>query len=111
MERLGINAGEINVIVHVKIISGQKYVYTNNGSISVEKQWNIAESFYPLQAVVTHLNVSVSDQLTFTNIQQLFPLGSKVFMLGHPHYGAMGEVLSINKTLILFFSVTGSKLL
>lgn len=95
--RLGIDVGDADILVHVKGFAGQKYVFTSTGSIAVEKQWNEVESVYPLEAVVTHLDVSVNDMLTFKNIQELFPLGSKVFMLGNPHYGAMGEVILTNR--------------
>lgn len=79
--------------MHVKTFCGQKYTYNKSGGIAVEKQWTFAESAYPLQAIVRYLNVSVTNKLVFENIQQLFPLGSTVFMLGNLYYGSTGTVI------------------
>ena len=32
----------------------------------------------------------------FSTVNQLFPANSEVFMLGSPHYGAMGKVLEVD---------------
>ena len=31
----------------------------------------------------------------FKTLDELFPVNTEVFMLGNPHYGCLGEVLSI----------------
>ncbi|GLV41654.1 pacman [Carabus blaptoides fortunei] len=92
-EKLGIEVGETSILVHVKVLAGQKYVSTQTGLISMEKQWAKAESCYPLQSVVRELVVHEGCATQFANIQDLFPLKSKCFMIGHPHYGTIGEVI------------------
>lgn len=96
--RLGIEVGNTDVLVHVKGFCGQRYIYSPTGSITLEKQWNRAESNYSLQTIIVSLNVSHSHHHIFQNIQELFPIDSTVFMLGTPFYGCQGNVID-NVTL------------
>ena len=34
----------------------------------------------------------VADDMHFSTMDELFPAGAAVFMLGNPHYGCQGEV-------------------
>lgn len=85
--------GETEILVHVQVMTGRKYVFTQHGRATLEKQYATVQSHYPLQAVVK--NISVHDQYhsTYQDISTVFPPGATCFLLAHPHYGAMGEVM------------------
>lgn len=91
--RLGIEVGKTEVLVHVKVMTGRKYVFTPHGRATLEKQFATVQSNYPLQTIVKDIAVHDHYHSTFQDISTVFPPGSSCFMLGHPHYGAMGEIL------------------
>lgn len=85
--------GDTDILLHVKLLVGEKYSYLPTGRISLEKHWANVEMAYPVQAVIQDLVVYEGAKRTFDTIQDVFPLGSKCFMLANPHYGSMGEVI------------------
>lgn len=89
---MGIDVEDTNILVHVKQVTGQKYSYTTGGRIALEKQWANVESCYPVQSVIQNLVVYEPEGNKYETIQDLFPISSKCFMLGHPHYGSIGVV-------------------
>lgn len=61
--------------------------------MSLEKMWSTHPASYAHQAVVTDIAVHDPGYVSNLNVKDVFTIGSIVFMLGHPHYGAMGEVI------------------
>lgn len=57
---------------------------------------------YALQTTVRDIAVHDKTFVQFHTLQEVFPLKSVCFMLGHPHYGAMGEASCVCWILILF---------
>ncbi|XP_018322001.1 5'-3' exoribonuclease 1 isoform X2 [Agrilus planipennis] len=99
MSRLGINVGETQVLVHVRVMIGRKYAFTPQGRVNLEKQWAVIESAYPLQAVVQNIAVYEKKYEMYKSIGNIFSVGTKCFMLGQPYYGAVGEVLESKESL------------
>ncbi|KAK4879546.1 hypothetical protein RN001_007692 [Aquatica leii] len=97
--RMGVFVGATEVLVHVKVLTGQKYVFVQLGRITLEKQYSKFTSVYPLQTVVKNIPVHTESFTTYTNIEEVFPLGSHCFMLGQPCYGVLGEVMDSKETL------------
>lgn len=92
--------GNTDVLIHVKILTGRKYIFTASGRATLEKQWAFVPSCYPIQVVLKDILVYVKFDLKFQDISNIFPVGSRCFMLGHPHYGSIGEVFVHIWTLI-----------
>lgn len=90
--RMGIIVGDINIMVHVKLMTGRKCLFTQNGRITYEKQWSNAIYPFPLQTIVKEINSYNASDVPYKNVEDLFPLGSYCFMLGQPHYACMGKV-------------------
>ncbi|KAJ8687572.1 hypothetical protein QAD02_023366 [Eretmocerus hayati] len=90
--RLGIEVDKIEIIVHAAQITGRRYVYGTQGKMTLEKQWHDIPTMYAYQTVVEDITVHSQDFIQFTSIADVFVLKSICFMLGHPHYGSMGEV-------------------
>ncbi|XP_014226840.1 5'-3' exoribonuclease 1 isoform X1 [Trichogramma pretiosum] len=90
--RLGIEVGETEVLVHACPMVGRQYVYSSQGKMTLEKQWNEISVPYAYQVVLLDLTVHNQDFIQFTSIVDVYKPKSTCFMLGHPHYGAMGEV-------------------
>lgn len=72
---------------------GRKYIFMPQGRATLEKQFADIPSNYPLQTIVRDIVVHDEHNNTYRDISEVFLAGSKCFMLGHPHYGTMGEVL------------------
>lgn len=91
--RLGIEIGDTEILVHARLMTGRRYIFGNHGKLSLEKQWSDIPSTFALQASVIDLAVHDPTFVQYKNIDQVFTPKSICFMLGHPHYGAMGEVI------------------
>ncbi|XP_078043775.1 5'-3' exoribonuclease pacman isoform X2 [Augochlora pura] len=92
--RLGIEVGEIKILVHVRLMIGSKYIFNRHGKLHFEKQWSNMLTAYAYQTVVKDLSVhNCNITLLYTTIENIFMPGTICFLLGHPHYGAMGTVI------------------
>ncbi|XP_071053139.1 5'-3' exoribonuclease 1 isoform X2 [Onthophagus taurus] len=90
--RFGIEVGPVSILVHVKVMIGRKYMFTQAGRVTLEKQWAPITSPYPLQSIVKEILVNDDVHSAFRDIESLFPVGSLCFMLSHPCYGSCGTV-------------------
>ncbi|XP_051172121.1 5'-3' exoribonuclease 1 isoform X3 [Leptopilina boulardi] len=90
--RLGIDVGNIDILVHVRLIVGRKYIFGSQGKLTLEKEWSDFESPYAYQVTLKDINVHNKSFVQYTSVSDVFKPKSVCFMLGHPHYGAMGEV-------------------
>lgn len=95
MRRLGVDIGETNLIVYVNHVSGRKYVFGQEGKITLEKQYSEIQDPYALQAIVEDIAVHDSSFVQYKTLEQVFPPGSKCFLLAPPVYGSVGEVRSV----------------
>ncbi|CAL8276824.1 unnamed protein product [Lota lota] len=93
LKRKGIVVKETAVLVYVQQLTGRKYVPLPNGSVVLEKQWSRQVLPFPYQTVVQDIEAFDSSHARFRTLEELFPPSTSVFMVGHPYYGAMGEVL------------------
>ena len=96
--RWGVDIGETKTLVYTTPIIGRKYVYTQAGRVTLEKQWSPIPVPYALQATVQDLlvNDSLGRQNQYSTLAEVFPQGSSCFMLGQPGYGLLGKVLPSN---------------
>ncbi|EZA57402.1 hypothetical protein DMN91_008681 [Ooceraea biroi] len=93
MTRLGIAIGDTEVLVYARLFTGYKYVFGPQGKVAIEKQWQDLLTFHAYQTVVRDLSVSNKKIPIYKTMHDIFVPGIICFMLGHPCYGAMGEVL------------------
>lgn len=94
MSRLGIDIGDTEVLLYTRSFLGNKYIFSPQGKVSVEKQWNDYPAAYAYQTVVRDISVYSKKLPVYETMHDIFIPGTFCFMLGHPYYGAMGEVLS-----------------
>ncbi|KAF7403530.1 hypothetical protein HZH68_006324 [Vespula germanica] len=97
--RFGIDVGKTNILVHAQPLIGSKYIFAAQGKLSLEKQWQEVPTFYAYQTIVKDISTYCINALLYKTIDEIFVPGNNCFMLGHPHYGAMGEVIG-SKTSI-----------
>ncbi|XP_022244143.1 5'-3' exoribonuclease 1-like, partial [Limulus polyphemus] len=95
-ERFGILTGNVEILLHVAKLTGRKYICESSGMVTLEKQWSPVASAFPLQCIVKNLEVQAQNFNQFTSVEEMFTPGTLCFMLGHPHYGCMGEVIETN---------------
>ncbi|XP_063901508.1 5'-3' exoribonuclease 1 isoform X2 [Zophobas morio] len=92
-DRMGIELGKTNILVHVQLMTGRKYVFTSGRRVTLEKQFSKITSAYPLQSTVVDIKVHDEYQSAYTDIADVFPNGSFCFSLTCPHYGSQGIVI------------------
>lgn len=91
--RFGVVVGPTDILVHVKLITGRKYVFSQQSRLTYEKQWSDLIYAYPLQSVVRDISVYNPNDVPYQDIENVFPIGSCCFMLGQPHYASVGKVM------------------
>ncbi|XP_039532768.1 5'-3' exoribonuclease 1 isoform X2 [Pimephales promelas] len=90
--RKGIVIKETEVVVYAQLLTGRKYVIGENGTVHLEKQFAKQVLPFPYQTIVKDIKTFDSSLARFKTLEELFPLGTTVFMVGNPYYGAMGDV-------------------
>ncbi|XP_015189014.1 PREDICTED: 5'-3' exoribonuclease 1 isoform X2 [Polistes dominula] len=92
LNRFGIDIGKTNILIHAQPLIGSKYIFAAKEKLSVEKQWQEIPTFYAYQTILKDIPTN-SVVPMYKTIDEIFTPGSTCFMLGHPHYGAMGEIV------------------
>lgn len=92
MLRRGIDVGDTSVLLHARLYLGNKYVFDDHGKVTMEKQWNEFIVPYAYQTIVTDISTFRMELPVYESVHNIFIPGTFCFMLGHPYYGAMGEV-------------------
>lgn len=72
-----------------------QYVCGAKGKITLEKQWSRIQQPFALQTIRKDILVHDPTFTQYRTLEQLFPVGSTCFMLGHPNYGCQAEVLQV----------------
>lgn len=89
---MGIDFGETQVLVHVRLMTGRKYTISSNVRVNLEKQFSSRISSFPLQSVVSDIEAHDETYSTFKEVTDIFPTGSMCFSLTNPSYGSQGIV-------------------
>ncbi|XP_072761689.1 5'-3' exoribonuclease 1 isoform X2 [Anoplolepis gracilipes] len=93
MSRLGIDIGDTDVLLYVRTYLGNKYIFDGQGKVTMAKQWSDFPTAYAYQTVVKDISVYSKKLPVYKTMHDIFIPGTFCFMLGHPYYGAMGEVM------------------
>ncbi|XP_042194963.1 5'-3' exoribonuclease 1 isoform X3 [Callorhinchus milii] len=91
-KRKGITINETSVILYAQLLTGRRYVFGQNGEVTLNKEWSKQNLPYAYQTIVKNIKAFDSSFSHFRTLEELFPSSIKVFMLGTPYYGCMGEV-------------------
>lgn len=92
-QRWGIFVGNINILVHVKCLSGIRMVWNKENGLVKEKQWQGNLCNIAAQTALSDIDVFNPDY-SEDESKDIFVSGSVVFVLIPPYYGSMGTVLS-----------------
>nr|XP_013015092.1 5'-3' exoribonuclease 1 [Cavia porcellus] len=92
LRRKGIIINETSTIVYAQLLTGRKYQINHNGEVHLEKQWSKQILPFVYQTIVNDIRAFNSRFSSIKTLDDLFPPGSVVFMLGTPYYGCTGEV-------------------
>uniref|UniRef100_A0A182RI08 5'-3' exoribonuclease 1 n=1 Tax=Anopheles funestus TaxID=62324 RepID=A0A182RI08_ANOFN len=95
--RLAIDVGTINQLVHVRIAIGTEYVLENYG-FALRKLWNNITTAYPAQAIVYDLQDVMKQEKTYLEMHEMFPQESVTFLRASEFYGSMGYVVDVSGT-------------
>lgn len=91
--RLGIDIGDTDLLLYARSSLGSKYVFGSQGKVTMEKQWSDYPVAYAYQTVIRDISVYSKKLPVYESMHEIFIPGTFCFMLGHPYYGAMGEVI------------------
>ncbi|KAG8224751.1 hypothetical protein J437_LFUL005320 [Ladona fulva] len=91
---LGIQLGDVNVIVRALPMAGYKYRFTAE-KLFMEKQWAEVPESYALQTVVKNVKLAGEGVEDTLSIHELFLPETVIFHLGAPYYGYKGQVVEI----------------
>lgn len=97
-DRWGVDTGNINLLVYARAMTGRKYIPTADGRLSLEKEWSTVIQAYADHMLIRDIAVQDLGYEQHLSPQEYFSARSKVFMLGQPHYGCMGEVIEIDSS-------------
>ncbi|CAO2633948.1 5'-3' exoribonuclease 1 [Lemmus lemmus] len=92
LRRKGIVINETSAVVYAQLLTGRKYQISQNGEVHLEKQWSKQILPFVYQTIVKDIQAFDSRFSNIKTLDDLFPPGSLVFMLGTPYYGCTGEV-------------------
>ena len=95
--RWGVVIGNTSIVLNACEMSGRKYVFGQEGRITLEKMWSKVSKAYALQATRRDILVHDPSFTQFRTLHELFPDGSTCFSLAHSHYGCEATVLKIDK--------------
>lgn len=87
--------GKVVVLCHVQKMIGRKYVFSENGRLTLAKQFADHVSAYPLQTVVTDIATHDEHNSLFRDALDVFREGEVCFTLCNPYYGSEGIVSSV----------------
>ncbi|XP_041976065.1 5'-3' exoribonuclease 1 isoform X2 [Aricia agestis] len=94
MSRLGIDLGQVDVIIHAATLTGYKYVLSDGGMV-VREQWSTRPCGYAVQAVVRTVRAAPRPPPRFTSPADAYPPGSTCFLLTKSnYYGCKATVIS-----------------
>ncbi|XP_072940485.1 5'-3' exoribonuclease 1 [Epargyreus clarus] len=93
MNRLGIELGDVHVIVHAVNLKGYKYVVADASRMAVEETWCAVACGYALQTAVSAAS-AVPPPARYSTPRHAYPPGDLVFLrtLG-PYYGCLATVI------------------
>lgn len=95
--RMGIDVGEIRRVVHVLQATGDEYKFDQSSkSFKLHKTYNKNEIAYPLQSIVQNIQAYRKKFEEKVPVIDAFKIGTEIFMLTNPSYGAFGEVTDVN---------------
>ncbi|XP_026520355.1 5'-3' exoribonuclease 1 isoform X1 [Notechis scutatus] len=90
--RKGVIINETSIIVYAQLLTGSRYQLNQNGEVYFEKQWSKQNLPFAYQTIVKDIKTFDCHSSKLKTLDDLFPLGCTVFMLGTPYYGCTGEV-------------------
>ncbi|XP_028587031.2 5'-3' exoribonuclease 1 [Podarcis muralis] len=90
--RKGVIINETSAVVYAQLLTGRRYQLNQSGEVYLEKQWSKQVLPFAYQTIVRDIKAFDSRFSSLKTLDDLFPLGCTVFMLGSPYYGCTGEV-------------------
>ncbi|KAJ8731787.1 hypothetical protein PYW08_014517 [Mythimna loreyi] len=95
MNRLGIELGDVKIIIHAVNLKGFKYMIQDNVRMVQEPEWCSIPCGYASQAVVRDVRAHIIQEGgKFSTPQEAYPPGDSVFLLTQgQHYGSHATVV------------------
>lgn len=96
MSRLGIDLHEVDQLLHVYPLLNREYLNTGDGRLTLSKTWSkIALPVAPI-TVVQNVVVYAKDMESFKKIEDVFTMGSTIFLMNKGYYGCEATISDTN---------------
>lgn len=92
LTRLGVDLGEIDQLLHVYPLLNREYLNTGDGRLTLSKNWSKNPLPVAPIAVVQNLVVFARDMESFKKVEDVFTLGSTVFLMNKGYYGCEATI-------------------
>lgn len=89
---MGINLEEVPQLIHAVTLINREYLTTNDGKLTLTKNWSQFPITCPVKAVIRDISVRVPYLEEFKNIEEVFTQDSVIFILNKMYYGSQGIV-------------------
>uniref|UniRef100_A0A2A4JDB6 5'-3' exoribonuclease 1 n=1 Tax=Heliothis virescens TaxID=7102 RepID=A0A2A4JDB6_HELVI len=95
MNRLGIELGDVKIIIHAVNLKGFKYMIQDNVTMVQEPEWCSVACGYAHQAVLRDVRAhTIQEGGKFSTPQEAYPPGDTVFLLTQgQHYGSLATAV------------------
>lgn len=90
---MGIDLGDITQLIHVVTLVNREYLHTNDGKLTLSKNWSSSSLVVAPKTIVKNLKVYQKDLQRFRSIESVFIQNSNVFMMNGSYYGSQGIVV------------------
>ncbi|XP_058449567.1 5'-3' exoribonuclease 1 [Malaya genurostris] len=92
--RLAIDVGKVEQLIYARTCVGSEYVLREDQYV-LNKLWNVGETMYPVQTVVTDLREVLKTLKPYQKINEMFPENCVVFLRATEWYGSMGHIMDV----------------
>lgn len=90
---MGIDVGDVEYLVCVQPLVERKYVFGEQGKMTLQKVWSDVRVFYPLQTIVRDIKMHTAEMAEQTHVRDVFRKNTRVFMISTLYYGSSGIVV------------------
>lgn len=90
---MGIEVGDVDILVRVRPLAEQKYVFGEKGKMTLQKIWSTIDAYYPIQTIIRDIKMHSAEIAEQTHVCEVFKKKSRVFMVSTIYYGSSGIVV------------------
>lgn len=84
--------GQIDQLLHVYPLLNREYLDTGDGKLTLSKNWSKIALAVARKSIVENLVVFAKDMENFKRVEDIFTMGSTVFLMNKGYYGCEATI-------------------